>query len=187
MRKKRNSILVALVTTISLTNLPAAEAREPEVKGGRLEFALPDLDGNVVKSSDARFENKVMFVALWGTWCPPCRSEIPTFNDLQDRYGDGGLVIVAIAFERDTLAAERRDVLRKFSEEHQIGYLVLDGGATTDFSRALPMVEYVKGLPVEIIIDRSGVVVESRNSYGYKKKWARKLEREIKKLLSEKG
>lgn len=185
MRKRPSAVPLALVTIIALTNLTTAEAREPEVKGDRLEFTLSDLDGNIVKSSDARFGNKVVLVTLWGTWCTPCRSETPTFNDLQDRYGDDGLVIVAIAFERDTLAMERRDVLRRFSEEHKIGYLVLDGGATTDFSAALPMVDHVKGLPIEIIINRSGVVVESRNSYGYKKRWARKLEREIKKLLAE--
>ena len=45
--------------------------------------------------------------------------------------------------------------------------------------------EDVKGLPIEIIIDRSGVVIESRNGYGYKKKWARKLERDLKAQLVE--
>ena len=91
---------------------------------------------------------------------------------------------VAIAFERDTLAVARRDRLRKFSQKHKISYLVLDGGMTSDFSTALPMVENVKGLPIEIIIGRSGVVVESRNGYGYKKKWARKLERELNAQLA---
>jgi len=177
-------ILLAFVAITSLACVVAPQAKEPRVEGDRLVFALPDLDGKIVRSSDARFEGKVLFVTLWGTWCPPCLSEIPTFNDLQDRYADDGLVIVGIAFERDTTAVDRRDRLRKFSQQHKISYLVLDGGMTSDFSTALPMVEDVKGLPIEIIIGRSGVVVESRNGYGYKKKWARKLERELKAQLA---
>jgi thiol-disulfide isomerase/thioredoxin len=174
-----------LLSAVVLASAGTASAGDPEVKGGRLEFALPDLEGNMVESSDARFKNKVVFVTLWGTWCTPCRTEIPTFNDLQNRYGDEGLVVVGIAFERDTLAADRRDTIRRFSEKYEIDYLVLDGGATTDFSEALPMVGYVTGLPIEIIINRSGVVVECRNGYGYKKRWARKLERSIKRWLAE--
>lgn len=183
-RRRRNRVLLALLP-ILIGSPITTQAREPEVKGGRLEFALPDLRDHVVSSSDSMFANRVVYVTLWGTWCTPCRTEIPTLNDLQNRYGDDGLVVVGIAFEKDTLAVDRLEVLRRFAEEYKIGYLVLDGGATTDFSEALPMVDHVKGLPVEIIINRSGAVVVSRNSYGYKKRWAQKLEREIKKLLAE--
>jgi thiol-disulfide isomerase/thioredoxin len=166
-----------------LPGITVVQAKEPRVKGDRLIFTLPDLEGNSVSSSDSLFTGKVLFVTIWGTWCPPCVSEIPTFRDLQDRYGENGLVIVGIAFEPDTLETVRVSRLRDFSREHEINYLVLDGGATSDFSTSLPMIEDVKGLPIEIIIDRSGKVVESRNGYGYKKKWARKLEKDLKKLL----
>jgi thiol-disulfide isomerase/thioredoxin len=176
-------ILAFLVITL-LTGLTTLEAKEPRVKGDRLIFALPDLDGNIVNSGDMRFENTVLFVTIWGTWCPPCISEVPTFVDLQNRYAEEGLVVVAIAFERDTLGAARQKRLRDFSQKHEINYLVLDGGATTDFSAALPMVEDVEGLPIEILIDRTGLVVECRNGYGYNKKWARDLENELKQLLA---
>jgi len=176
--------LVAVAVIASLVRVASPEAREPSVKGDSLVFALHDLEGNVVASSDERFKGKVVFVTIWGTWCSPCISEVPTFIDLHDRYVEDGLVILAIAFEREKAVDVRREGLRRFSREHEINYLVLDGGATSDFSTALPMIEHVKGLPIEIIIDRAGVVVESRNGYGYKKKWARKLEKELKKLLA---
>jgi thiol-disulfide isomerase/thioredoxin len=182
---KLSKTLLVFVAITSLAFVTTSQAKEPWVKDDHFVFALPDLDGNIVKSSDARFEGNVLFVTLWGTWCPPCRSEIPTFNELQDRYGDDGLVIVGIAFERDSLAVDRQDLLRRFSQGHKINYLVLDGGATSDFSTALPMVENAKGLPIEIIIDRSGVVIESRNGYGYGEKWARELEGDLKRRLLE--
>ena len=45
------------------------------------------------------------------------------------------------------------------------------------------MVVDVKGLPIEIVIDRSGRVVGSRNGYGYNEEWAEDLENELKMLL----
>jgi len=176
----------ALFFTLALSAAAATSgAKEPRLENDRFAFALPDLNGQIVSSSDARFEGKVLFVTIWGTWCPPCLSEVPAFIDLQRRYGDDGLVIVAIAFEKVTPASARVEHLRKFARDRDVNYLVLDGGATDEFSDALPMVKDVQGLPIEIIVDRSGAVVECRNGYGYRKKWARKLEKTLEELLAQ--
>lgn len=176
-------VVVMAVWLAGVAAAPASKGGEPRVDGARLEFRLPDLDGNLVGSDDPRFEGKVILVELWGTWCPPCLTEIPTLIDLQKRHGERGLIVLAIAFEEREDAGERRKALRAFSEAHRINYLVLDGGSTSDFETALPAVRNVRGLPVEIIVDRQGRVVTSRNGYGYKKRWARKLERELVELL----
>jgi thiol-disulfide isomerase/thioredoxin len=180
--------IAKLTTTILLAAVIAAPvaAKEPRVKGGKLEFRLCDVSGDTVSSADPRFRSKVVFVTIWGTWCPPCISEIPTFNKLQKRYADDGLVIVGIAFERVEDSAKRRRHLARFIDEHDIDYLILDGGALSEFETALPMMDDVKGFPIEIFIDRTGRVVESRNGYGYKRRWARKLAKELSTLLSAK-
>lgn len=160
-------------------------AKEPRVEGDRLDFELPDLNGETVASSDELLEGKVLLVTLWGTWCPPCISEIPTFNDLQARYGAEGLVVVAIAFDRGGEAKERRTKLQKFAAKHEIGYLVLDGGLTSGFSETFPLIRDVKGLPVEILIDRHGMVVDCRHGFGFSEKWAQELEGRVEGLLAE--
>jgi thiol-disulfide isomerase/thioredoxin len=149
-----------------------------------LDFNLPSLSGAGYSSSDKEFAGKVLLVTLWGTWCPPCVSEIPALNSIQARFGDDGFAVVAIAFESDLDATVRQGKLSEFVEEHQIGYLVLDGGATESFSSALPMVEGVSGFPVEILIDRNGRVVDCRNGYGYSEEWARELDDRITGLLN---
>jgi thiol-disulfide isomerase/thioredoxin len=159
------------------------QAKEPSVAGGRLTFELQDLDGHPVTSSDPRFDGRVLLVTLWGTWCPPCLREIPTFNDLQRRLGARGLTVVAIAFEEGSDPGIRRRRLRDAVTEHGIEYLVMDGGATSEFESALPMMRDVRGLPVEITIDRSGLVVDCRNGYGYSRRWAKGLERRLDRLL----
>jgi len=158
-------------------------ASGPRVDGGALDFELPDLSGTRFVPTDEMFRDKVLLVTLWGTWCPPCVSEVPVFNDLQARYGADGLVVVAIAFDRSSDAADRQVELGRFVEKHRIRYLVLDGGTTGSFSNTLPMVKGVKGLPVEILVDRNGRVVDCRNGYGFSEAWARELEGRIADLL----
>ncbi len=182
MELPRAGILAALVVA---SLVPAQAAKHPWVDEGRLEFRLPDLDGRFVNSSDARFEGKVVLVDLWATWCPPCVTEIPTLIEIQNEYADQGLIVVAIAFEADEQPEARRRHLEEFKAKHDITYLVLDGGHPNEIGSAIPAVRNVTGFPIEIFIDRSGQVTRTRNSYGFKKSWAKKLHREVENLLGE--
>ena len=76
------------------------------------DFVCTTGNGNEVALAD--YQGKVLLVDLWGTWCPPCVSEIPTLIDLQERLGDRGLVIVAIAFED----ADEDSVPRQIGRAH---------------------------------------------------------------------
>ena len=179
-------MVISLLFTISM-NIDPTPKIEPEVKGDVLEFTLPDLQGNIVTNVDSTFIGKVVFVTIWGTWCPPCRSEIPTFIDLQKKYKDEGLIILAIAFEKNENIMARQEYLQSFVVEQKINYLVLDGGDTSEFSQALPQIEDVDGLPIEIVIDRTGKVVETRNGYGYTESWAEELEENLQNLLADRN
>jgi thiol-disulfide isomerase/thioredoxin len=62
------------------------------------EFGLPDLEGKTVAARD--FRGKVLIVDFWGTWCPPCRREIPLFIELQKAHQAEGLQVVGINYEQ---------------------------------------------------------------------------------------
>ncbi|MBT8387630.1 MAG: hypothetical protein KJO12_09490, partial [Ignavibacteria bacterium] len=105
--------------------------------------------------------------------------------DLQKKYKDEGLEILAVAFEKNEDNLARKEYLQSFVDEQKINYLVLDGGDTSEFSYALPQIEDVDGLPIEIFIDRAGKVVETRNGFGYSESWAEELEEDLQNLLAD--
>ncbi|MCP4044224.1 MAG: TlpA family protein disulfide reductase, partial [Gammaproteobacteria bacterium] len=63
----------------------------------RPEFSLNDLTGTPRRVRE--WDGRLLFVNFWATWCPPCLREIPTFIELQDRYGSRGLQFLGVAVQ----------------------------------------------------------------------------------------
>ncbi|GIK54470.1 MAG: hypothetical protein BroJett015_01330 [Chloroflexota bacterium] len=70
------------------------------------DFALLDLDGNVVQLAD--FHGRPVILNFWATWCAPCRLEMPELQAAYSQYQDDGLVILALNQE------ESPQLVRKF-------------------------------------------------------------------------
>lgn len=50
------------------------------------DFKLVALDGSVHDS--AAYAGKPMIINFWGTFCPPCREEMPALQSIYEEYGD---------------------------------------------------------------------------------------------------
>ena len=69
---------------------PGPGVAAPAISGQRLngpDFADKDIQG------------KVVLVDFWATWCPPCRAAMPTLQDMHERYGDKGFMVLGISQE----------------------------------------------------------------------------------------
>ena len=149
----------ALPDAYSLTNLRSG------VKG--FEFAFPDLAGNPVTSKDARFRNKVLVVALAGSWCPNCHDEAAFLAPFYREYRAKGVEIVSLMFEhfgdfdRAAAAAER------FRQHYGIEYTTLIAGISDkdEAAKKLPMLDRVYAFPTTILIDRKGRVRKIHTGY----------------------
>lgn len=70
--------------------LPATELTEAEeteaARSYAPDFTMVDGEGNEVKLSD--FLGKPVVLNFWASWCGPCKSEMPDFEDAFQEYGD---------------------------------------------------------------------------------------------------
>jgi len=169
---------------ISLTMFAAAVSCaapdiEPTVEGDVLEFTAHDLDGNPVTHKDERFQNKVVLIDIWGTWCPPCRDSIPKLVEMQGEHEDD-LVIVGVAFEEIEDDTERREHLKTFAEKNEMNYLVLDGG-TKKVEEVFSTLKGFRGFPTMIIIGRNGEVTHANTVFVPIEN--KKIEGEVEKAL----
>ena len=112
----------------------------------------PGLDIDTwIKGEETTIESgKVYVIEFWATWCPPCRKSIPHLTELQEQYGDAGLVIIGISDEEEGTVRPYVDKMGK-----RMDYIVAtDRRKATNrawFSRA-----GLKTIPAAFIVDRDG-------------------------------
>jgi thiol-disulfide isomerase/thioredoxin len=113
-------------------------------------FNLAEIDGRRYDSE--RFQDKVVLLNFWATWCPPCVEELPSLNRLQRRYADRELRIVSIDFR------ETPEQMASFLQRTPVEFPVLMDG---DGQVALNW--QVFSFPSSFIIDRQGHIRYSAN------------------------
>lgn len=138
-----NTDAEAGVATLGLLDDNPVEVGQPVP-----DFAIRDVNGGVVRLSD--FRGKILVLNFWATWCPPCRAEMPDFQEVfEQREAAGDFAILAV----DKLVEDTEDAVRGFVEEFGLTFPV--GFDETDeiFQRY-----GVRGLPSTFFIDREGIL-----------------------------
>ena len=117
------------------------------VQARAVEYALPDLDGDI-QSLD-QYRGKWVVVNYWASWCGSCLEEMPELVSLHEANRNGDIVVVGINFEH--IGAGR---LQRFVQEQSLSFPVL---------RSKPLAETplgpVPALPTTYILDPSGELV----------------------------
>ena len=107
------------------------------------DFEIEAFDGKTIRLSD--FAGQVVVLNFWASWCPPCRWEMPAFEEIYQEYRDQGVTFIGIAMS-DTL--EEASAL---AEQTGVTYpLALD--TTNEVVRAYE----VRSLPTTFFIDKDG-------------------------------
>jgi thiol-disulfide isomerase/thioredoxin len=148
---------------------PKAEAMPAGEIGSRLpDFAATDLRGRKISSNDLR--GKVVLVDFWGTWCQPCKKEMPGYQKLVDRYGPRGFAV--IGFKLDVMP-DTEDPLR-FAGRLGVHYplVVAKDGLKQKFGG-------IEGLPTTLLYDRQGILRKKIIGFEY----TEVIEAELKQLL----
>ena len=110
------------------------------------DFSISTVDGDLLTLSDLR--GKVVLLNFWGTWCGPCRREMPEFEKAYEEWHSKGFEILAVAFN------DTEDAIRDFRDEFELSFpLALDATGVVNSTYA------VQTRPSTYVIARDGVIM----------------------------
>ena len=128
------------------TELGIIQAGSPEPGGQAPDFALRDLDKNIVHLSD--FRGKPVILNFFASWCVPCLVEMPYIQEAHLQSEERGYVVLGVAVQ------DSRSALRSLSESMGLSFpMVLDG------DNSVGIAYHVLGPPATFFISEDGKIV----------------------------
>ena len=161
------SIALLAGCNTSKSNVP----RKPlTVLGNAPEFQLKNVQGDtVIDSKD--FKGKVLVVDFWATWCVPCKTEIPEYNKLREKYKDQGVEFLGVTFESSL--QDTQDFVKEFDMKYPVGV----GNDAIDVGLGGHL-----GLPTTFVFGKDWKVY--RKLFGATKGKIANIEKDIEELLA---
>lgn len=128
---------------------PTALTTAPYVGHLAPDFTLQTIDGRTVTLQDYTADGgKPVVLNFWATWCPPCRVEMPYFENVNSLY-DGKIAILGLN------QAESAATIEAYAHKNGLTYpLLVDGDMKVNNLYG------VLNLPTTIFIDKNGIVRE---------------------------
>jgi len=117
---------------------PNSQLKDP------MQFTLSASDGGKLKL--ASLQGKVVVMDFWATWCIPCRTQHPLYDQVKAKYGDSGDVVF-LAVDSD----EDKSIVKPFMQSQ-------NWTQTTYFEDGLAQLLQVSDIPTTIIFGKSGAV-----------------------------
>jgi thiol-disulfide isomerase/thioredoxin len=153
------NLLFSIIAVFSILCSFASEASAPNFK----------IDSN---TDIASLKGQVVYVDFWASWCKPCRASFPWMNEMQAKYADKGLKIIAINLDEDSRNA------KQFLDLLPASFKVVydpQGNIASQYE--------LVGMPSSYLIDKSGKLRASHQGFFTSK--VEVYENEILQLLSE--
>ena len=119
--------------------------------GFPFDFDLSDVSGKPL--SLAAMKGRVCIVDIWGTWCPPCREEIPAFVKLQDKYGEYGFQMIGLNQENGPSEEAKIKTVNDFMANNSMNY-----PCAMITEEVLDQVPDFNAFPTTLFIDHYGKV-----------------------------
>ncbi len=153
---KKDIYIIALFFALALLMISCSSSNDNDTqKTGRVAqgqvqasstgfLNLRDIDGNPWNLDDYKGKQP-MIINFWGSWCPPCRHEMPDLKRIYEEYSPKGLEIVGIAVN-DTPGK-----VKAYVEKGGYDWVMLMAS-----SEAARYFKLGAGVPTTIFFDRDG-------------------------------
>ena len=130
-----------LIVVILLSTLIMYAADGPEL-------TLKDMQG--VTHSIEDYRGKIVLVNFWATWCIPCKEEMPIFTEVDKRYRERGLVVLAASLDEQ----KTKKYINQFARSYKMTFPILVDATPKDMKR----VGLGEMVPSTLFLDRDGTV-----------------------------
>ncbi|MBI2675152.1 MAG: DUF3179 domain-containing protein [Candidatus Aenigmarchaeota archaeon] len=146
-------VLIAGAIAFIELQKPQAKMQEDENVGLSIgktapDFQLETIDGKKVHLKD--FRGRAVILNFWASWCPPCRVEMPEFQQAFDKNKDK-LVVVGVNLQ------EARENAQAFVDKNRITFPIL-----LDPKAEVKDLYGVFTQPVTYFIDKEGKIVDKK-------------------------
>ena len=160
--KRLTAIILSAIMLVSLFGCTAKSEIEEETTSTETTAARPEkMPDFKVYTMDGReitlYESfgKPLVVNFWATWCPPCKAEMPHFDELYKEYGDrvNFMMVNMTDGQRDTVAA-----VKSFIEDNGYSFPVY---CDSDLSAAYAY--SVSSIPLTLFFDAEGNILNYKS------------------------
>lgn len=128
-------LLKAKIKKDTSKNLPQAAA-----------FSFTDAEGKSTSTADLK--GKVVFINFWASWCPPCRAEMPSLENLYQKFKDDERIAFLFLNEDN----DRSKAIQYLQKNHFTIPLFYSSGD-------VPNEIFSGTLPTTIVLDKEGKIV----------------------------
>jgi thiol-disulfide isomerase/thioredoxin len=165
-----------LVATAAKAAADAVAAAGKPLKPGeplKVGDALPDLSTFGLEGKlPEQLKGKVVLLDFWASWCGPCKESFPVMEDLHEKYGPKGFVILAVNVD------EKADAMQDFLKDHPVNFIILH-----DATKKLVGTAKIGSMPTSFLINPYGQVVSVHKGF-HGKETAKEYAAEVEKLLA---
>lgn len=120
----------------------------------------------------ADLAGKVVLVDFWASWCAPCKASFPAMEQLLERHGPDGFVIVAVNLD------DKRADMEAFLKKNPVKFVVV-----RDAEKKLVAQVNIRSMPTSFLLDRAGKVSAVHHGF-HGEETVKQYEQEITRLLA---
>lgn len=135
---------------------PAATPKYDKLPEDLMNRELRSLEKGSFRLSD--FGGKVLVINLWASWCGPCRSEIPDFEEVRRDYTGRGVEFIGLTTEDPRTDSAR---VKQFLRDVKFGFRL----GWADRETAVALMKERRVIPQTFVITPDGHVVLHMRGY----------------------